>query len=100
MTKQRPELKNIINEHTSDKEVFQNKVIRPIIKMQNDMIMNYFLNYAESRKLSFESRTTEQQRKVVESAMNKDIQLKNLMHYSKIQQVLRLYLFPSHLYPK
>ena len=77
MTKQRPEIKNIINEHTSDKEMFQNKVIRPIIKMQNDLIMSCFRKYVQSRKLSFESRTAEHQRKVVESVMNKDIQLKN-----------------------
>lgn len=77
MTKQRPELQNIVNPDTLDKEAFQNKVIRPIIKMQNNLIMRYFSHYLESRKLRFETLTDQNKRKVIQNAINRDISFKN-----------------------
>jgi hypothetical protein len=40
--KVRPVLKNLINSNTSDLERFQNQVIRPIIKMQNNLLTVFF----------------------------------------------------------
>ena len=42
--KLRPVLKNLINSNTSDLERFQNEVIRPIIKMQNNLLVAFLKN--------------------------------------------------------
>ena len=51
--KLRPVLKNLINSNTSDLERFQNEVLRPIIKMQNNLLVAFFNNYIRNRKIEF-----------------------------------------------
>ena len=51
--KLRPVLKNLINSNTSDLERFQNEVLRPIIKMQNNLLVSLFNNYISNRKIEF-----------------------------------------------
>ena len=38
MTKERPIIKNIVSDKTLTIEIFQNATLRPIIKMQHDLI--------------------------------------------------------------
>lgn len=40
----RPHLKNLVLENTGSIEVFQNEVLRPILKFQNDLILEIFKN--------------------------------------------------------
>ena len=40
--KVRPNLINLINSNTSEIERFQNEVLRPIIKMQNNLLVAFF----------------------------------------------------------
>ncbi|OWP79853.1 glyoxalase, partial [Flavobacterium covae] len=35
-----------ININSSDEELFQNMTIRPILKLQNDLFIQVFINYA------------------------------------------------------
>lgn len=43
---------NISNESSSD-ELFQNQVLRPILKLQNDLVLAVFLNYLAKNKMAF-----------------------------------------------
>ena len=61
--KLRPVLKNLINSNTSDLERFQNEVIRPIIKMQNNLLVAFFNNYIRNRKIEFNKLEAEFQKK-------------------------------------
>ena len=53
--KERPILKNLIKEDTSELEYFQNITIRPIIKMQHHLLILSLNNYLRKRKISLEN---------------------------------------------
>jgi hypothetical protein len=48
-----------INNQSSSEEIFQNKTLRPILKMQNDLFIQVFINYAIKQKNVFFSLTPE-----------------------------------------
>jgi len=45
--KERPILSDLVNAGTSDVEKFQNEVIRPIIKMQHNLLIAFFKSYVQ-----------------------------------------------------
>ena len=48
----RPEISSIIKtENFSAEEKFQNEVLRPIIKLQHDLILSYFEHYLKQNKV-------------------------------------------------
>ena len=51
--KERPIIADLVNEGTSYIEKFQNEVIRPIIKMQHDLLIGSLINYLKKRKVDF-----------------------------------------------
>ena len=55
----RGETFGIINNQSSSEETFQNKTLRPILKMQNDLFIQVFINYAVKQKNVFFSLTPE-----------------------------------------
>jgi len=74
----RPEiLSTTINDHMSSDERFQNLVLRPIIKLQNDLFIEVFKNYIAKHKMVFYSHTLEKRILYVENAINKDIKFRN-----------------------
>ena len=77
--KVRPVLKNLINSNTSDLEIFQNQVIRPIIKMQNNLLTVFFKNYLRNRKIEFDRLKSEDQEKKVKTILTKDTNFKNIL---------------------
>ena len=77
--KVRPVLKNLINSNTSDLERFQNEVIRPIIKMQNNLLTVFFKNYLRTRKIEFDRFKSEDQENKVKTILTKDINFKNIL---------------------
>ena len=77
--KLRPVLKNLINSNTSDLERFQNEVIRPIIKMQNNLLVALFNNYISNRKIEFNKLKSEVQENKINSILTKDINFKNIL---------------------
>jgi hypothetical protein len=77
--KVRPVLKNLINSNTSDLERFQNQVIRPIIKMQNNLLTVFFKNYIRNRKIEFNSLKSEDQENKIKTILTKDINFKNIL---------------------
>lgn len=77
--KVRPVLKNLINSNTSLIEKFQNEVLRPIIKMQNNLLITFFKNYIKNRKIEFNKLGLEFQEKKINSILTKDINFKNIL---------------------
>ncbi|MEW4924452.1 glyoxalase [Algibacter sp. 2305UL17-15] len=76
----RPEiLSTTINDHMSTDERFQNLVLRPIIKFQNDLLVAVFRNYIEKHKSVFYDLPLEKRIDYIENAIQKDMKLRNSM---------------------
>ena len=75
----RPVLKNLINSNTSNIERFQNEVIRPIIKMQNNLLVVFFEDYLKNRKIEFYILKYEDQENKINTILTKDIKFKNIL---------------------
>lgn len=77
--KERPILSDLVNAGTSDVERFQNEVIRPIIKMQHNLLIAFFKSYVQQRKIDFISLTLEKKNKHIRSILTKDVNFKNIL---------------------
>ena len=66
-----------VSEHSSDEEAFQNQVIRPILKIQNDLLLDVFRNYVSKYKNEFYTYTIEKKLAYIENAVQKDIKFRN-----------------------
>ena len=74
----RPQLLNArVSENMSNDEQFQNKTIRPIIKLQGDLFIEVFKNYIKKRKNTFYDLTLEQRMNFIENAVQKDMKFRN-----------------------
>lgn len=67
------------NVQSSSEELFQNEVIRPILKLQNDLFIASFLNYISKYKRDFYTRTVENKLSIIENAIQKDIKFRNAL---------------------
>ncbi|MDN3677130.1 glyoxalase [Flavobacterium paronense] len=68
-----------INNQSSFEEIFQNKTLRPILKMQNDLFIQVFINYAIKQKSVFFSLTPEKKMMYVENVIQRDIKFRNAL---------------------
>ncbi|UKM64002.1 glyoxalase [Flavobacteriaceae bacterium GSB9] len=76
----RPEiLSNTINDNMSKDERFQNIVLRPVIKLQNDLFIEVFRNYITKHKSVFYDLSLEKRQLYIENAIQKDMKLRNSM---------------------
>src|SRR5690606_20938983 len=56
---------------------FQNKTLRPILKLQNDLFIAVFINYAVKQKGVFFSLTPEKKMAYIENVIQRDIKFRN-----------------------
>ncbi len=76
----RPEILNAtINDNMTADERFQNLVLRPIIKFQNDLLIAVFRNYIAKHKSVFYDLSLEKRMIYIENAIQKDMKLRNSM---------------------
>lgn len=68
---------NTIKTDISIEEYFQNTVLRPIIKFQNDLLIAVFLQFCTKYKNVFFDLSTEKKILYIESAIAKDSKLRN-----------------------
>lgn len=61
----------------SAEESFQNKTIRPIAKLQNDLMVAVFRNYARKHKNVFYDLSIEKRMDYIENAIHKDMKFRN-----------------------
>ncbi|MEL0456357.1 glyoxalase [Flavobacteriaceae bacterium SZ-1-7] len=76
----RPEiLSTTINDNMSSDERFQNLVLRPVIKFQNDLLIEVFRNYIAKHKSVFYDLSLEKRILYIENAIHKDMKFRNSM---------------------
>lgn len=64
---------------TSKDESFQNKTLRPIAKLQNDILLEIFKNYIEKRKNVYHNLSHQKQADYIEHAVKHDAKLRNVI---------------------
>lgn len=68
-----------ITTQSSSEETFQNQVLRPILKLQNDLFVASFENYINKNKRDFYTLSIEKKLLLIENAIQKDIKLRNAL---------------------
>ena len=63
----------------SAEESFQNNTLRPIAKLQNDLLVAVFRNYARKHKNVFYDLSIEKRLDYIENAIHKDTKFRNSM---------------------
>lgn len=66
-----------IDTQSSVEEEFQNKTLRPILKLQNDLIIQVFKNYLSQNRIYFNDLSVDKKMNSIENAIAKDSQLQN-----------------------
>jgi hypothetical protein len=66
-----------ITDQSSVEEQFQNEVLRPILKLQNDLIILSFQNYLSVNKINFNSFTVDKKVTLIENSIHKDSKLRD-----------------------
>lgn len=61
----------------STEEKFQNETLRPIIKMQHDLLVKYFRSYLLNKKCPFDSLIEIKQLDFIDAAFKRDISFKS-----------------------
>jgi hypothetical protein len=66
-----------ISDTMSIEEYFQNKTLRPVLKLQNPLLLDVFKNYIKKHKNSYYSLSIEKRFVYIENAIQKDIKFRN-----------------------
>lgn len=75
--KQRPELpKTLLDNVRTEAEDFQNRVLRPIIKMQSDLLIAHVNSTLESLSVQFSTLTKDEKTQILTQLFMKDIAFK------------------------
>ena len=78
LLQQRPDIPTSkINDQMGSEEYFQNAVLRPILKLQNNLFISVFKNYIKKHKNVFYELSIEKKQRYVEHAIQKDIKFRN-----------------------
>ena len=67
------------HDQMSSQEFFQNNTLRPILKLQNDLILALFRHYVEKHKGVFYELSPERKMDYIESAIHKDMKFRNIL---------------------
>jgi hypothetical protein len=74
----RPEIPSAkITSMMSGDEYFQNTTLRPVAKLQNDLLVEVFKNYVRKHKNVFHELSIEKRLDYVENAIHKDMKFRN-----------------------
>ena len=78
LLQQRPDIPTSkINDQMGSEEYFQNAILRPILKLQNDLLISVFKNYIKNHKNVFYELSLEKKQRYIEHAIQKDIKFRN-----------------------
>ncbi len=78
LLKARPFIESaLITSNMSDDERFQNQTLRPIIKLQNNLLVAVFKNYVRKYKNVFYDLSVDLKMHYVENAIQKDMKFRN-----------------------
>lgn len=62
---------------SSPAEQYQNEILRPILKAQNELILGVFGHYLQKRKINFEKMNADARLEFIQNAFRKDQVLRN-----------------------
>lgn len=79
LKKFRGETIGTVTHQSSSDELFQNEVLRPILKLQNDLFMASFINHLGKNRIDFNSFSVEKKLATIENAIQKDIKFRNAL---------------------
>lgn len=68
-----------VSSQSSSEELFQNEVLRPILKLQNDLFVASFINHLTKNKIDFNTHSIEKKLVIIENAIQKDIKFRNAL---------------------
>lgn len=68
-----------VHEGTSAEEAFQNRTLRPIIKLQHDLFIAVFKNYIKKHKDVFLGLILDEQLTYISNSIQKDIKFRNAL---------------------
>jgi hypothetical protein len=68
-----------VTNQSSSEEEFQNEVLRPILKLQNDLFIASFVNHVAKNKIDFNSISVDKKMAIIENAIQKDIKYRNAL---------------------
>ncbi len=68
-----------INSQTSEEELFQNQILRPILKLQNDLYVEIFKYYIIKKKLPFGAFSIDKKLVYIEKTILNDNKFRNLL---------------------
>lgn len=68
-----------VTAQTSSEEKFQNETLRPIAKLQSDLLLEIFRNYIERRKNVYDTLSHQKQLDYIEHAVKQDAKLRNVV---------------------
>ena len=69
----------VVTASSSGEEAFQNQVLRPILKLQNNLLVLSFKNYVSKNKIDFKTKSVEKKLIIIENAIQKDIKFRNAL---------------------
>ena len=82
----RPEINVQTHVNTRDDERFQNTILRPVIKFQNDLLLEMFRNYIRKHKNVFYELPLQKRIDYIENAIHKDMKFRNALKGAVIGQ--------------
>lgn len=83
----RPEIPTAkIFPNTSTEESFQNETLRPIVRLQDDLMVAVFRNYIRKHKNVFYDLSVEKRLDYIENAIHKDMKFRNSLKGMMIGQ--------------
>lgn len=68
-----------VSDQSSSDELFQNQVLRPILKLQNDLFIASFINHLGKNRIDFNSFSVDKKLTTIENAIQKDIKFRNAL---------------------
>lgn len=74
----RPTLEIPTFEESTAVEKFQNEVLRPILKLQNEIFLAFYKAFLARQKLDFTSLNPEKKRNFINQSFQRDANLKNI----------------------
>jgi len=68
-----------VTDQSSVEELFQNEVLRPILKLQNDLFIAAFMDHVIKNKIDFNSFSVDKKIGTIENIIQKDIKFRNAL---------------------
>ena len=76
----RGEALGTLSSESSSEEYFQNQILRPILKLQNDLFIEIFKNYIIKNKANFETFTIDKKLLFIENSIQNDMKFRSLLN--------------------